>query len=93
MGTTTKKLSFTTKQIAVVLGIGDVHPDKLFKRNGQFTVRLGFFYRHGRTAQQFANQVVSALEAVGRTVFNVRSQEVWQFWPKDSYFEVSFEVA
>ncbi len=93
MGATTKKSSFTIRQIAVALGVSAVCPDKLFKRNGRFTVRWGFFYRHGLTAQQFANRVVSALEAAGRTVLNVRYKEVWQSWPKDSYFEVGFEVA
>lgn len=62
-----------------------VYADKvIIRRDGTGIARRGFFYTHGRTSRDFAE----AIEASGFTV--VSHREVWQAWPRDSYWEVVF---
>lgn len=48
--------------------------DTISKRNGVFTVRMGFFYSHGRTAENLVAAVKSALP----TAVILDSGEVWK---------------
>lgn len=59
----------TTTQVA-----GLIHSDSVSKRNGVFTVRKGFFYRHGYTS----DMLVDAIKALIPTAVIVDHGEVWK---------------
>ena len=51
------------------------------KSDGTFEAQRTFFYTHGRTSAQAAGELVELGEIVSHS-------EVWNRWPKDSYFSV-----
>lgn len=81
----------TANQVLELLNEKGVYPDKLFKgtREGQkvYIARFGFFYRFGNTEETFAEKVSVALDAKIITAI-----ENYQRWPKDSYWEISFQL-
>ncbi len=75
----------TATQFEQLLETKGIHPDKVFKSKGNWVLRWGFFYKHGRTSDTFKNHIEKDLG-----VKVTESQEVWQVWPKDSYWEIKF---
>ena len=67
-------------------------PDKVTTSKGVLRVRRTYFYRHGQTAQGWADLVTMNLQAAGLSGFTVEAHDDWARWPRDSYFtaEVSF---
>ena len=63
--------------------------------NGEVTIRLGYFYRHGMTEDKLAEDVMrdAAKHLSGYTLQVVDKGDRWAPWPKDSYFWVRFSVA
>jgi hypothetical protein len=51
----------TVQSVRQQLGHASVCPDTLSQRAGVFTVRKGFYYRHGRSADQLAADVLAAV--------------------------------
>lgn len=64
----------------------DVFADKIVcKSDGSVEVKRGYFYRHGMSAEKWAEKVQAELEKNGLKV-SVSSRDIWVAWPKDSYF-------
>ena len=83
----------TTKNQAIREALGWAYPDKVItKKDGSFEARKTFFYRHGGSAETWADTVVKAVAAQGFDPTVVRCEEVWRDWPKDSYWTVTFTV-
>ena len=61
-------------------------------RDGTFTAKRFFFYRHGGCEDMFAEKIISSLEERGMRVAILETSENWNAWPKDSWWEVKFEV-
>lgn len=58
---------------------------KVVARNDDtFSVQRTYFYRHGNTAEGWGERVMSQL---GASFELVRTQDHWNAWPKDSFFE------
>ena len=55
------------------------------KEDGSVVVRRSFFYRHGNSAESFADRVREALTGAG-VVAVVRGSESWNSWPHTSWF-------
>lgn len=81
-----KKITATV--VEEMLNDKGVHPGKVFKTKGQFVARFYFYYTHGQTANGKATLVKVALPQA-KIVDYV---EMWNPWPKDSYFEVRFTL-
>jgi|GEM_PF-3431603 len=62
------------------------------KRDGSFEARKTFFYRHGGSAEAWADTVVKAVAAQGFDPTVIRCEEIWRDFPKDSYWTVTFTV-
>jgi len=60
-----------------------LHPDQVRTRDGAFEVRRTYFYRHGRSAEDWAEQVAQSLPAPLKVV---GSRDDYAAWPRDSYF-------
>ena len=64
-----------------------IHSDRvIFRKDGTVSFRFGFFYRFGKTAESYAEQIKKTFP---HHVEIVDFQEVWQAWPRDSYWEVN----
>lgn len=62
-------------------------PDTLrVGKDGICTARWGYFYRHGRSVEGYAQGVRAAFPAGDI----VSVQDRWAPWPRDSFFEVRF---
>lgn len=69
-------MALTIKQVKDALGTTSATVGK--NKLGQIVVRRGFFYRHGKTSQDWVNTVSNALTAA-KVEFNVVSAgEVWK---------------
>lgn len=66
------------------------YPDSIrySTKENLFTAKWGYFYRHGRTAEGCAEKVKTALKEVQI----ISAKDIWNPWPKDSYFEVKFRI-
>lgn len=53
------------------------------------TVKRGFFYRHGGSAEGCA----ALVKKVYPTATIVLAEEHWNNWPKDSWWQVEFTLA
>lgn len=53
--------------------------------SGFISIRHGFFYTMGKTAQNWADEVMPVMNELCN---KVKAREVRQAWPKDSYWEV-----
>jgi hypothetical protein len=78
----------TRRQVQDALETARLAPDRLIhsRKTGRWEARLGFFYRHGRSAEGFAERVGTVLGA-----HVVNHGERWAAWPADSYWWVDFE--
>ncbi len=54
----------TKAQAADKLCEVDVYPDMLSKKDGVFTARRGFFYRHGKTSQELADKIAKKFKVL-----------------------------
>ena len=62
------------------------YADKIVcKQDGSVEVKHSYFYRHGNTAEKWADRVKSNLEKAGFKV-EVDSRDDFRQWPADSYF-------
>jgi hypothetical protein len=52
--------------------------------NGEVTIKRSYFYRHGNTAQKWAEQVLKTLPEAEE----VDRGDHWAEWPNNSYFWV-----
>lgn len=55
-------------------------------------LRRTFFYTHGMDSRKFAEKMVAEFAASPFDVKIVDHDEVWNAWPKSSYFEVILSV-
>lgn len=84
------------KQIVLenIIGIDSV----VYSRKlNQFRLRRDFFYRHGMTSAKLQESVSKQLAMLKTTgeIWDfkpISNQEVWNQWPKDSYFEACYEI-
>jgi len=58
---TKKGGTINTKQVCEALEKGGVYPDQFFFKAGVYTVREGFYYTHGRSAEDLANEIKAAI--------------------------------
>jgi hypothetical protein len=66
-----------------------IYPDRVIqKKDKSFEVRFGFFYTHGRTAEKYRDQIL----LVYPEAKILEIHEIWNSWPKDSYFSVRFKL-
>ena len=83
----------TTQNQAIREALGWAYPDKVIRKKDRgFEARRTFFYRHGGSAETWADTVVKAVAAQGFDPRVVRLEEIWRDWPKDSYWTVTFTV-
>jgi hypothetical protein len=66
--------NMTTKEVRDRLERASCHPDTLSQKDGVFTVRRGFFYTHGFTADGYAAKV----QAVFPEATILEKGEVWK---------------
>jgi hypothetical protein len=78
----------TTKQIKEIL-LGKGIDRVIAKKDGSFEARRGYFYRHGQTAAGLAELVKSAIP----NAQILESNDRWNTWPHDSYFQVIFRIS
>ncbi len=64
----------------------NVNPDHVTARkDGTVTAKRAYFYRHGTTAESWAEKVATELTAAGIGAY-VDGHDAWAAWPKTSYF-------
>ena len=67
--------------------------DKIVRhKDGTFSLKKGFFYRHGMDSDKWANILSERLSKANVNFNIVESFEDWNAWPKDSWFVVKIEV-
>jgi hypothetical protein len=67
--------------------------DNFFIRSGIYTIKKGFFYTFGFSADKMAERIKAALGKSGLQAFIIETYDDWQPWPKDSNFVVKFTVS
>lgn len=75
---------------AKVLGLlysAGIYEDNLRLRNGVFTFKRAYFYRHGNSAEKVAERLKKAIPDIEI----VETEDQWNSWPKTSYFVVRFK--
>lgn len=84
---------YTAREINEILAGKGIYADKVFKSKGSVKARFGFFYRSGKDEHYWAQKIKDAFEGDSRYNLNlVNAKEIWQAWPKDSYWEVIFTI-
>jgi len=74
------------KQVKQILS-ERVSSDKIVcKIDGSLEVKKSYFYRHGYSAEQWAEKISLILEEALMRYIQVDSYDDWNDWPKDSYF-------
>ena len=63
--------------------------DKIVFSKGTFKLRYGYFYRHGRSEDTYADSIQ---RFYGKAVKVIAKSDCWNNWPKESYFEVEVQV-
>lgn len=68
----------------------EIHVDDIRVRKGKVEILRSYFYRHGASAEKFAEDVdlLLGLTAAGHKVTH---EDRWAQWPKESYFVVIVE--
>ena len=64
-----------------------------FGRDGVVQFKRSYFYRHGMTAEKFADCVCKQVADMGYVVRGVEAHDKWAAWPKTSYFVVNCVIA
>lgn len=76
---------FAKKQVEE---IRDFFPDRvIYRRDGRVVFRKNYFYPHGMTAEKWADTVLDRFPSARL----VSSDDNWNPWPKDSFFEAVIE--
>jgi hypothetical protein len=71
----------------------DLMPDRMIsKKDGTLELRRGFFYRMNMDADKWGVKCLRAIKAAGIDASLVDTEEIWQAWPKDSWFSATIEV-
>ncbi len=66
----------------------NLHPEKVScSKEGEWVTKFGYFYRHGRSCEKYADQIKSLFPDVQITGM----VDEWRPWPKDSFFVISFK--
>lgn len=73
---------------AVVEAVTAIGDSVRFSRDSTYTVKRGFFYRHGYTT----DKTEQAIKQVVPSAVITHSQEHYNNWPRDSWFEVRFKL-
>jgi hypothetical protein len=61
--------------------------DKVVRhKNGTFSLKRGYFYRHGMDESKWASRVFDMLKKENVDFEIVESFDDWNTWPKDSWF-------
>ena len=67
--------------------------DKLVKhKDGTYSFKRGFFYRHEMDDEKFGRQISNSLTKEGIEFRLIKTFEDWNAWPKDSWFVAVFEI-
>ena len=82
------------RELAELIELGGT---TLFKHAGIFKLRRSFFYRHGFDSEMLAEKLRKRLDILLKDgdisgYHIIADEEVWQAWPKDSWWEVRFEI-
>lgn len=81
----------TTKRKIKELTSGIYDRARHNKEDDSYTFKRSFFYRHGMTAEKFANAIKDAANKLGLDAEIVNFQEKWHSWPKNSWFEAKLK--
>lgn len=57
-------------------------------KDGTFTAKRGYFYRHGMTTEKF----VEAIKANLPNIQVLEARDSFNPWPRDSFFMVKFQI-
>ena len=58
-----------------------------------FVARKNFLYNNrAHAATKFTSHIQEVLEGAGYNVQMISNAEIWQTWPKNSYYEVTFRI-
>jgi hypothetical protein len=67
--------------------------DKTVKhKDGSFSLKKGFFYKHGLTAEKHAAKVEDQFKKLGVEFELIEAYEDWSSWPKDSWMTAKFRI-
>jgi hypothetical protein len=76
-------------EILNILQKNGMIPDRFIqKKNGTFEFRRGFFYTHGNSADRYADKI----KLIFPRAIIEETHDVWNPWPRDSYFQVIFKL-
>jgi len=82
--------SMKRKDIEKALEANNVGYDRIVcHKDGAVSVKMSFFYPHGKSSSGLAEKVLAALP--GSTL--ISAIDDWQSWPKDSYFVAKIRPA
>ena len=75
------------KFVLGVLQEKGIYPDRLIAhKDGSFTVKESYYYRHGQSPEKIADKIKKAIPGVEI----IDTEDEWRAWPKTSYFVVKF---
>lgn len=71
--------------------LDNLYPDKVScSRDGVWLVQFGFFYRHGNTCEKYVERIRNLFQGMSVDITDV--QDVWNAWPRDSFFKIWFKI-
>jgi hypothetical protein len=88
----TRRVLFRRVPDEVKLRLAPLADKVVAKKDGTFEARRTYYYRHGCTAEKFAEDVVKVLSAAGFDVEVLAAEDHWNAWPRDSFWLVRFRV-
>ena len=66
-----------------------IYPDRLIAhKDGSFTVKESYYYRHGQSPEKIADKIKKAIHGIEI----IDTEDEWRAWPKTSYFVVKFRI-
>ena len=66
-----------------------IYPDRLIAhKDGSFTVKESYYYRHGQSPEKIADKIKKAIPGIEI----IDTEDEWRAWPKTSYFVVKFRI-
>ena len=75
------------KFVLGVLQEKGIYPDRLIAhKDGSFTVKESYYYRHGQSPEKIADKIKKAIPWVEI----IDTEDEWREWPETSYFVVKF---
>jgi hypothetical protein len=76
------------KEMGALLTTAGIFPDRFTVKDGVFTFKRAYFYRHGNSPEKIADRIKQAIPEVQI----VDTIDDWKAWPKTSYFVVKFRI-